>query len=474
MSEILDVLSRIPHDYNFSITDTISLSHTCKQLHSLYMRDWSTKKIGIKGQELTLKLEQYIFCAKAHEAFKHMDICILSCMMGFGKTICSIYYMMKFHKFGNVLITVPPNCLKTWIAELTRVGLLKAKPMESEVLVYHSIRPNHQKLVSEETNMFLYNRIILTSDNNTAKIKGDISLMIRDEYHKPTKMGLRDFTSDTPYKILGLTGNDIVPCFDYRILKLKDVDFGEKIPQVDFRYYNVDNGKDDKYCKYKFHIEDVYSYADEYEREVTNCITSKDKVVIFVDRGDIGTLVREWVSKLYEYKVFELKSSNNTLKTFNVYRDKAILFILSSANEGLNVFEEHMIIIKPDMMATDRIIQSLGRLRRPLNPYPVVTCNFIVGGKVALIKSFYAACYSTISWDLGHENSPPESFLLKCAGIIGLFGFTNVTDFPKVDGCVVFDAIHTRERYELVSKWWLANKTSDSVLTIDHINALYI
>jgi len=57
---------------------------------------------------------------------------------------------------------------------------------------------------------------------------------------------------------------------------------------------------------------------------------------------------------------------------------------------------------------------------------------------------------------------------------MGLMGYSDFLEFPLIDACVVFDNVHTRERYELVSNWWLKHKTEDCVLTLAHINALYI
>jgi hypothetical protein len=133
-----------------------------------------------------------------------------------------------------------------------------------------------------------------------------------------------------------------------------------------------------------------------------------------------------------------------------------------------------MILFKPDIMASTRMKQSIGRLRRPGNKYETVHCDIIVGDRIGLLKSFYASCYSDQSWTFGFEDSPNQDFLLKCVGIMGLMGYRDFIDFPRVDACVVFDNVHTRERHDLVLKWWLENKTSDCILTPGHINALYI
>jgi len=215
--------------------------------------------------------------------------------------------------------------------------------------------------------------------------------------------------------------------------------------------------------------------ADDYRSILIKCIQAKQKVVIFLDKGGIGTEVRQWIDDdLDDYKVFELLSTTKTLDTFHSYTKKAILFVGSSNNEGLNIFEENLILFKPDIMASTRIKQSIGRLRRPGNKYETVNCDIIVGDKIGLLKSFYSTCYSGFTWVLGFIDSPNPEFRQKCIGIMGLMGFKDFLDFPRIDACVIFDNVHTRERYELVSNWWLKNKGDNSVLTLDHINALYV
>lgn len=470
MEYYVDVLPIITSNCN--ISDALSLSHTCKTFNEVITKEWSNKKLF----PYTLRMYQYMFAARANEAFKAVDNCTISSLLGSGKTLTAIYFMMTFYKHKNILIAVPPGVLKTWLTELTKMGLLKSKVEESTVLVYHSNRPKHQAHANSCADVYMTHRIVLTTDTIVSKIKGVPDLLIRDETHKPVKKSIGSwFDSNSKVKTLGLTAEDVKSSFGHRVLKLIDNNFNDKIPNIEYNFHVVNNEKVGSYAKYGVHVTDVMDNADDYRSILIKCIQSKQKVVIFLDKGGIGTSVREWIDDdLEDYKVFELLSTTKTLDTFHSYTKKAILFVGSSNNEGLNIFEENLILFKPDIMAVTRTKQSIGRLRRPGNKYETVHCDIIVGDKIGLLKSFYASCYADQTWDFGFEDSPNCDFLLKCIGIMGLMGFKDFLDFPRIDASVIFDNVHTRERYELVSKWWLKNKTPDSVLTLDHINALYV
>lgn len=470
MQEYVDILPIITSNCN--ISDALSLAHTCKLFNETITKEWSNKKL----EPYVIRPYQYMFAARANEAFKVVDNCTISSLLGSGKTLTAIYFIMTFYRHKNILIAVPPPTLKVWLTEFTKVGLLKSKVEESEVLVYHSNRPKHQAHANSCTDVYMSHRIVLTTDTIVSKIKGTPDLLIRDETHKPVKKSIGSwFDSNSKVKTLGLTAEDVKSSFGHRVLKLIDNNFNDKIPNIEYNFHVVDENKVGSYAKYGKHVDDVMDNADDYRSILIKCIQAKQKVVIFLDKGGIGTEVRQWIEDdLEDYKVFELLSTNKTLDTFHSYTKKAILFVGSSNNEGLNIFEENLILFKPDIMAVTRTKQSIGRLRRPGNKYETVHCDIIVGDKIGLLKSFYASCYADQTWEFGMEDSPNCDFLLKCIGIMGLMGFKDFLDFPRIDACVIFDNIHTRERYELVSKWWLKNKTPDSVLTLDHINALYV
>lgn len=468
--QYVDILDNIIS--NCLISDARSLSHTCKVFNEVITKEWSNKTLS----PYTLRSYQYMFSVKVNEAFKVVNNCIISANMGSGKTVTAIYFIMNFYKHKNILIACPPSTLKIWLAELTKVGLLKSKVEESTVLVFHSNRPKHQAHHNLCTNVYDSHRIVLTTDMIVGKIKGTPDLLIRDETHKPVKKSIGNwFGANSTVKTLGLTAEDVEPSFDTRVLKLIDNNFNDKIPNIEYDFHVVNSDKLGSYAKYGVHVTDVMDNADEYRVLLIECIQKRQKVVIFLDKGGIGTSVREWIDEdLEDYKVFELLSTNKTLDSFHSYTKKAILFVGSSNNEGLNIFEENLILFKPDIMAVTRTKQTIGRLRRPGNSYSTVHCDIIVGDKIGLLKSFYATCYADQSWNFGMDDSPNPDFLLKCSGIMGLMGYADFLEFPRVDACIIFDSVHTRERHDLVLNWWLENKTPDCVLTPDHINALYV
>jgi hypothetical protein len=468
-SPFLDILpiiaSNLPYKHKFAI------ANTCKQIYNEIMGKWS----GIVLGPYTMRPYQYMLCDRANALLEQVQKVTISAPMGAGKTLTSIYFIMSFYKSKNVLICSPPPALKVWIAELTKVGLLQSKVDKTDVLVVHSTRPKHNAHHTSCTNVFETHRIVLTTDNMANKIKGKPDLLVRDETHKAVKAGLGVVYYNDNFKVLGLTAEDVESGFNHKVLKLIDNNFDEKIPKINYNFHTINNDKVGAYGRRNVHIDDVFENEEDYKNVLIEVVKSKLKVVMFLDKGNIGTAVREWITDyLPEYKVFELLSTDKTLQSFHNYKKNAILFVGSSNNEGLNIFEENIVLFKPDMMAATRIKQSIGRLRRPGNKYGMVNCDIIVGSRIAMLKSFYSACYAEQSWTFGFEDSPNQDFLLKCAGIIGLMGYSDFLTFPLPDACVIFDNVHTRERYDEVSQWWLKHKTTDSVLTLDHINALYI
>ena len=469
MEEFVDVLSLITT--NCPISDSLSLSYTCKCFNKAITKEWSNKKL----HPYTLRPYQYMFASQLNDIFKTNHKCIISASLGSGKTVTAIYFIMNFYKHKNILIVSPPSVLKVWIAELIKVELLKTQAEESTVIVCHSVRPKHQEYHKAQENIYMTHRIVLTTDNIVSKVKGTPDLIIKDESHKPTKKDIGNwYDNNSKVKILGLTAEDVEPSNYYRVLKLIDKNLNDKIPEIEYRFHVVNSDKIGSYSKYGVHVNDVINNSDDYRTLLINCIKTKQKEVIFLDKGGIGTEVRNWIAEsLGDYQNFELLSSNKTVESFNKCQKKSILFIGANNNEGLNIFEENMILLKPDIMAATRIKQSIGRLRRPGNPYKTVYCDIIVGDRIALLKSFYAVCYSDQTWTFGFEDSPNPDFLLKCGGIMSLFGYPDFIEFPRSDACIIFDNVHGISRFNEVSKWWLENK-KDSILSIEQIKSLYV
>src|SRR5436853_1653752 len=221
---------------NYCSVDTARiLALTCQYFHQSLYAEWRSKQL----KPFTLTTHQYLFCLKIHEIFQYKRKCIVSAAMGWGKTVMAIYYIMYIWKDCNVLISVPPPVLKVWIEELTRTGLISPKPADSIVLVAHSTRPMHQKYhAKDDPDWFTDHRIILTTNKIMHKIHGHVDLVVLDEYHK-----LKSF--DNPeVKILGLTAENLESTPSSRVLAIRDITFSDRIPDVSYHYYMVDNDRD--------------------------------------------------------------------------------------------------------------------------------------------------------------------------------------------------------------------------------------
>jgi hypothetical protein len=462
-----------------SVNDIIVLSLVCKHFYIALFK----YKFKVEDQKIgpyTLNKAQYLTCLKLQEHLQFSNKGILCAPMGWGKTLTAIYYLQmqiegkSAQGKRNAVISVPPNVLKVWIDELTKVGLISSKPLESKVLVYHSTRINHKRFKDKNAvDWFTDHRIILTTSNLEYAVKGRVDFVIYDEYHKLECRKDNKYIQAPFAKIIGLTG-ELGKYKDRKNVVTPGVDHVGKIPSVKFKWWCIENFNDCKYATYEAHIEDFKSFSREYRSALIRCVSSHNKMVISVDKGEIGTLIREWLaSDLPTYKQFELATSMRVEYTFNAYKYNAVLFISTSNNEGLNILEENLLIVKPDIMACTRIRQTVARLRRPNNPHKVVEVNYILGGKMALLKSFYASCYADPEWNLNFDDTPNEHFLLKCAGVLGLLGYKTITECPLPDACVIFDHIHTKKRGELVLDWWKKHKSDKSILTCENVEALY-
>jgi hypothetical protein len=446
------------------IDDKISLSMVNKTISGSI----NNTKLNVSGKKIgpyTLRPQQYITCMKIDEKLKKEQLVVLGAPMGFGKTLTTIYYIDKFACDDTVLIVVPPAVIGTWIAELNKVGYLDSDPSKSKVLVNHTCRPKH-KLFFDSSNPFKNNRIILTTTKSEHKVAGNIDLTIYDEYHNVSMFFIDD------KKILGLTG-EIGTIHNLKNAVIAGINLSEKIPSIKFKWWYVENGMI-RYETYGQHIVSFEQYKKNYKNNLLSYVSSVNKTVICVDKGEIGKEIRGWIKDdLPDYKIYEHVGSTKVLDTFAVHKGKAVLFIGSKKNEGLNILVENMIIVNPDIMSCTRIRQTIARLMRPNNPHKTVNINFLVGGKIGLLKSYYASCYANIDWTFSFEKYPVESLLYKSASIAMMLGYKRIIDLPNADGCVIFDNVYNKERCQSVLEWWKKHKSTNSVLTPELIESLY-
>ena len=249
--------------------------------------------------------------------------------------------------------------------------------------------------------------------------------------------------------------------------------FKESIPSIKHIWKNVDInriGSNRKACVY---TQEFIMMADRYKIQIIKAIKTYKNPVLYVDKGQIGSMVRQWITEsCKEYEQFSLLSSTAAISKFLNHKGKSILFIGTSTIEGVNILAEALIIINTDMIAVTRIRQLLGRLLRPDNPHRNVEINHILYGKYSFLKSLYATCYALETWNMSFNDYPEDSLLLKSAQLMRILG-RNPETIDKEDGCILFDSIYTYDRCQEVLVWWKKYKTSNTCLTEEIIIGLY-
>lgn len=503
MEDILPIII----NHSSCITSLFHYAMTNKVLYQLLSKIWGNIKFG----PYVLSIQQYFMYKKVHETFtsgKRRSNIIAP--MGWGKTLTALYYSKmitddckndNFNFFTqnpenkNVLIVVPPAVLKVWIEELIKLKFLAPHPEKSKVLVAHSCRTFHNSYLKTIAKLpltgttnkgwFTNHNIVITTSQKYKKLPNilfenggwGVGLIIFDEIHK---IKVHSYSQHNHINVLGLSAElpksmmqCIVPEWCTINNQITDNQYSEKLPQITFEYYQINNGSTN-FGKKTVHISDINVHHSEYKYNLKKCIKHKSKIVICVDKGQIGDTIREMVKILFpERIVYELINSNQVIDRFYKSKEKSILYIGSSNNEGLNILAENLLIIKPDMMAVNRIRQTIGRIKRPNNPNRNVTCSFIIGGKIGLLKTFYGVCYSNENWNLGYKDFPTKSFLKRTETILSLLNCSDIQSLSPIDGCVIFDGKRKDGRIDKVLEWWTKNKDDNTILDIDKIEKLY-
>jgi 5S rRNA maturation endonuclease (ribonuclease M5) len=259
-------------------------------------------------------------------------------------------------------------------------------------------------------------------------------------------------------------------------INIKGVSFASFVPEVSFHFEIAQNSCNNQtYGNKTYHINDVYDRKADYIISLKKTLKHKRKCVIFIDDGKIGDELKSWITELFPERVlFFLKGSLAVVDKFYNEKRRSILFVNSMSNEGLNLLVEHIIIFKASMMSVTRVRQTIGRTKRPNNPHKKVTCTFIGGNRLDLLKSYYASLFSGTEWELGFEDYPEPHFL-RGADILSRVLGKNISELHHADGVVLFDPIRNSGREKKVMEWWLEHHSSkDTILSPDIISKIYL
>ena len=471
---------------------------------------------------IRLRQLQYIVSLSIKEKFKTNRCVVLQCPLGAGKTFMALHYAMNVETESRIIVIVPSSVLKVWINECIKASLYHADPEKSKVLIFDSQRPKHVQYVKDKCldKVLEYARehkmndvleyakekelkeildyatsqgyisllqyaqfagleevlqthvvIMKTSTYKKEEIGTvDFELLINDEYHK-TQI-------DGPDKTLGLTGEStykVKSSKDHKrvILRSGFVDYKEKIPNVIYKQFNIDNTVDGHLGTIAHSTELLNKQQEEYRRQIVKCVKTYMKITIFVGDGAVGKNVKKWIEEdCPKYSAFQLASSAVTIKKFLESPGAAVLYINTNSCEGLNIFGEALLLLNPDIMSVIRIKQVIGRLLRPNNPHENVYVNYVMYGRIAELKAAYARCYADCRFDLELKEYPTDIALFKSGMIIRMLK-CDIWNIPIPDGCLIFDQVRTEKRYKEMKTWWLEHRTEDTCLNNSLIEMLY-
>lgn len=465
--DIADCVTIISQQLPFE--DVVSLSYVCKLNHRAI---WSAlyRKISPSLDSITLNRNQYVASQMIQQQLQHGKTVVLVAPLGFGKTLTAVH-TISTGEVRNTVIIMPPQVMKVWIGEMNKVNFIHSNPHRSKVLVFDSVRSNHLQYCKDNIDdLFVKHKILLMKYSKWQKLSSNFlfnaELLVVDEYHKTRY--------SSHLQILGLTGETSASFPECKIVKAGIDDYHRKVPSVEHIWVNLDNDSVGSYMIPGKRIQNFEDNADAYLSSFVSVVGKYRKCALCVGDGAIGKYVRGWGETYFpQHKKYNLLSSTKAVDSFLSYDGDAILCIATTANEGINIQTEALVIIDTDMMGVTRIRQLCGRLARPNNKHPTVYINHIVTGKVAVLKTFYAACYSLHNWTFSFHDYPSVDLLIKCSAIIAMLGHSHLT-LPKQDGCVIFDHKHDAKRHKKVLEWWKKNKTPNTCLTEELIATMYI
>lgn len=428
-----------------------------------YFRNMASPNIG----PYTLTRLQYVASSLDLRALlnKEDKSGTLVAPMGYGKTITILHFIINYTNDMKVMIIVPPHIIKVWADVIEQLGLYNSNASISKILIYHTIRENHHRYGKSLSSVFDTHRIVLTTSIKAKKISHLADIKIIDEVHK-------DIDDEPTENVIGLTAeknrfskyeSSIITGFIYH-----------KVPDVRYQWKFIDKDAIVGKRRANAHISEFSTNARSYKLLILESLQQYNKPVLRIDDGTMGKEVKNWVTtELPGYRIFTLKTSNQTVHDFIAYPYRAILIVGTTSNEGLTILTDSLVVLKPDMMATSKLRQLVGRLLRPNNPNRIINVTYIVSDKIAFLKTLYARCYTFLKWDLQFEDSPADDFLLKCCSIINLLG-CKPENVPLADGCVIFDNVSGETRKLEVLDWWTHHHSVDTILSTELIQLLYL
>lgn len=362
------------------------------------------------------------------------------------------------------LIVCTTNVVNTWIAESKQLGWYSPNPVLSKVLFYSSKVCKHYKYLKEipDDHTEVSTKIIVVPCGNKLSISNlynaigfikrmdcEQKVVVIDEAHI--------FNSKFISHISHKTRKDQESVFD-RGLLLSATPLDDKVRKYVSRFITASSPVL-RVPKIKWRILQTENIKEDSE-EIS---TAHDKICVITTNVNIEYMAKE--EGFPDKKIFILKGGATTIPRFNAYEDKAILFVNTNQNEGINVHANALIIPNPGEMNTNNLIQTFGRVLRTGNDNEYVYIYLLCFGDLDFYRACYARCFSINAWKFKYDTAPTLSYLVKCAAMFRLTG-TKMDTIRKEDGCILFadPVLLGKKGPKKLYDWWKENTPGDASL----------
>ena len=451
----------------------VNFSIACKKHMEIY-QEYINRQSRAIGGGIVLSNMQYVISKELSTA---SGVIAIQAPMGFGKTILG-YACCQ----GLTVIVTTSNTYKVWLEEATKIKWYNPKPEKSRIICYHNSRPKHTAYLRglKADDKRWDDMIIVTTDNYLY----DIIKFFKGIFLKKRGTVIVDEAHDYRKKIfqlqycVGLNENDANNIFHREILlsgsrmcpkQMKFVGKGYAFPI--HRYIKI--FQLDPVPNIIWNIKELeksfINDPEEWSRAVRSILRRHDKICLVTTEEQKDSLVSEETFK--NIKFIKIGQGISAVNKFSKVDGKAVLWVNTNQNEGINVLAEGMIVLHPSIMNVGRMIQTAMRIVRPTNKRKEVFVHFLCCGIIETMRAHYARYYSYNDWrnKWGYNSHPDHSYLHKTSGMLRMLGRTYKT-ISQVDGCIIYaDYALLNLTAKQVIDWWKSNLGNEETILTEEI-----
>jgi superfamily II DNA or RNA helicase len=408
---------------------------------------------------------------------------------GFGKTLTALAAAMMSER---CLIIVPSKTLgSTWITHCTKFGLYSSTPEKTDVFIHDTSKvQTHRRYLENPNNVNALkkrgNLVVICNHPNIERamqyvftkeiIAGKEFTVIVDEAHKKIVKLLKIIQPMVENKSvkreLLMSGSEIDPKrngFAQIKATINHTIIAKSTNTLPTDIWHV------IYMESESHVKNLNEWKDEVKK-----ILKKNKLTVIAAKDDALSALYD-AGTFTKKKIFDYRGQARILGNF-AKADDAVLLMLKTGSEGLNINADSMIIINPGDTNTDRLIQLTKRIIRPDNPHDVVNIYLLCGTLEEYLRVLYAKAFSLLEWPIkwGRQADVNAGMVYKGLASIRALGHNHET-VNRIDLCVFLADYQdlTKQKkmtdpYNEIIEWWNEYKEADTILTEDIIRDIII